>query len=234
MSNYTQSIYTNIDYFVSFTYSFTCLTKKLTHDKITLVVCMNTKNIIKGFLIISAIGIAAFLLQDTFAKYRKKVNNDIDINLASWNIRLNGESIAGKDTISSKIKPIFEKNEYIAENVLAPGVRGYYDIDIDASEVDTSFSYLFTTKISDEEKYPDIIAFGYTIDPDHNSEIIEYTGESISGSIIHNTASTKIRIYIKWDDSETNLMTNTDDTALAISKNELTMNAEFKFEQLKE
>lgn len=195
---------------------------------------MNTKNILKTFLIIVAILLACFLLQDTFAKYRKKVNNNVDINLANWNILLNGESIAGKDTISSKIIPVFEKNQYIAENVLAPGVKGYYDIEIDASEVDTSFSYVFTTKVSDEEKYPDIIAFGYIIDPDNNSEVIEYTGGSISGSIAHNTPSTKIRIYIEWDDSDTNKMTNAEDTALAINNNELTMNAEFKFEQIKE
>lgn len=226
MFNYTHSV-------DSYTKEIEGLTKKNDHDTIILVIAMNTKNMIKIGLIALSILIAFFLLRDTFAKYRKKIDNNVDINLANWNIKLNGESIAGKDTISSKIVPIFEENDYIAENVLAPGVKGYYDIEIDATEVDTSFSYTFTTKVSDEEKYPDIAAFGYTINPDSTEEIIEYTGESITGTIEHNTPSTKIRIYIEWDDSDTNKMTNAEDTALAINNNELTMNAEFLFEQIK-
>lgn len=229
MSNYTQYIYKNVHK----NQHIYRLTKDLTHVNIIIVVLMKTKTIIKTSLITMAVLLALFLLQDTFAKYRKKVDNNVDINLANWNIRLNGESIAGKSTVSSKIIPVFEKNEYIAENVLAPGVRGYYDIEIDATEVDTSFSYTFTTKVSEEEKYPDIIAFGYIIDPENNTEIIEYSGGSIYGTIEHNTPSTKIRIYIEWDDSDSNKMTNAQDTALAIYNSALTMNAEFKFEQIK-
>lgn len=189
------------------------------------------KIIICTFIIIFFSG---FLLYTAFAKYRKSVNQNIGINLATWNIKLNNESIAGKESISTVITPIFEKNEYIAENVLAPGVTGYFDIEIDASEVDVSFSYAFTTKVKDYELYPDIIAYGYIIDPDNQTEIIEYDENTgITGTIIHNTETTKVRMFIKWDDDEENQMDNTADTALAINNSTLTMIATFKFEQLK-
>lgn len=173
-----------------------------------------------------------YLCQSTWAKYRKKVQQNVDISLASWNIKINNESIAGKSTISGNVTPVFEKSEYVAENVLAPGVTGYFDINIDASDVDVSFSYLLNTKVNDSDLYPDIIAYGYILDPDNNSDIIDIPDNGITGTVVHNTSSTKLRIYIKWDDSENNTMDNAKDTALAISNSTLTMNATFIFTQI--
>ena len=83
-----------------------------------------------------------YLIQSTYAKYRKKVEQGVELSLARWNIKLNNQSIAGKTAVSSDVTPYFETNENIAENVLAPGVTGYFDIEIDASDVDVSFNYL--------------------------------------------------------------------------------------------
>lgn len=173
-----------------------------------------------------------FLYQDAYAKYRKKVIQNVDISLANWDIKLNNESIAGKDTISSTVIPTFETNEYMAEGVLAPGASGYFDIEIDATDVDVSFNYELTVAVADQEKYPDIVAYGYTIDPDNNTDISDISGAIITGDIVHNTPLTKLRIYIKWDDSSTNAMDNAADTALAISNASLGMKATFLFSQI--
>ncbi len=185
-------------------------------------------------LIFLLFGVTFFLLQDTLAKYRKKVDENVDISLASWNIKLNGESVAGKSSITGNITPIFDESEHVASGVLSPGIKGYFDIDIDASDVDVSFTYHLSVLASDVESYPDIIAYGYTLDPDNNGDVIDYAEDGIDGSIVHNTASTKIRVYIMWDDSDSNSMDNAQDTALAIANENITMKATFNFEQIKE
>lgn len=176
---------------------------------------------------------SVYLCQSTYAKYRKKVDQNVNISLASWNIKLNNQSIAGKQTVSGNIVPVFEANEYTAENVLAPGTTGYFDIDIDATGVDVSFSYELNVKVNDSDIYPDIIAYGYTLDPDNNNEVLDIPTDGMTGEIVHNTNSTKIRIYIKWDDSVNTSMDNAADTALAIKNSKIIMKATFLFSQIK-
>lgn len=194
---------------------------------------MKYKKLIKAVLILFIILDVVFLVQSTYAKYRKKVDQDINVGLANWNIKLNGQSIVGKDVVEGEIVPIFEQNENVKENKLAPGIQGYFDITIDATEVDVSFSYNLSVAVAEAEKYSDIKAYGYQLDPDNDGEVLDYNGESIGGNIVHNTPLTKIRIYIRWDDSEGNAMNNQEDTMLAINNKSLKMKASFRFEQLK-
>ena len=195
---------------------------------------MNKKQIIIGSVVLVVLTISFFVVQDTLAKYRKKVDENISLGLARWDIKLNNERIAGKESITSDVTPIFEESDYVAENVIAPGITGYYDIVIDATEVDVSFSYKLTSIVNEVEKYPDIVAYGYTIDPDNNEEISNYEETGIEGTIAHNTEETKIRVYIKWQDDEGNAMDNAEDTALAISKSSIEMHSTFNFTQIKE
>lgn len=169
------------------------------------------------------------MIQSTYAKYRKKVEQGVQLSLARWNIVLNNQSIAGKTSVSSDVVPYFEANEHMAENVLAPGATGYFDIEIDASDVDVSFSYLLN--IVQNEQYPDIIAYGYSLDTTSN-QILDIPEDGITGNIVHNTPLTKLRIYIKWDDSSENVMDNATDTALAINNSTFTLNASFVFTQI--
>lgn len=193
---------------------------------------MKKKRFLVVITVILLLAGSYFLYQGAYAKYRKKVIQTVGISLARWDIKLNSESIAGKETISSTVIPVFEANDYMAEGVIAPGASGYFDIEIDASDVDVSFNYSLTVSVADQETYPDIVAYGYIIDPDNNSEILNISEDGISGEVVHNTSSTKLRIYIKWDDSSENVMDNAADTALAISNATLGMKASFIFTQI--
>lgn len=190
---------------------------------------MKKKRILTICLVLLLTISSLYLLQSTYAKYRKKVEQGVELSLARWNIKLNNQSIAGKTAVSSDVTPYFEENENIAENVLAPGVTGYFDIEIDASDVDVSFNYLLN--IIQNEQYPDIIAYGYSLDPTSN-QILDIPEDGITGDIVHNTALTKLRIYIKWDDSSENVMDNAADTALAINNSTFTLTASFVFTQI--
>ena len=68
------------------------------------------------------------MFQSTYAKYKKQVNSNVNSTIASWNIKINNETINNKKTLTNSITPTFYENEYVKENTLAPGIKGYFDI----------------------------------------------------------------------------------------------------------
>ena len=76
---------------------------------------MKNKRILTIFLVLLLAISSFYLLQSTYAKYRKKVEQGVELSLARWNIKLNNQTIAGKTTVSSNVTPYFETNENIAE-----------------------------------------------------------------------------------------------------------------------
>ena len=108
----------------------------------------------KLFILVSVLLICCCLVvlyQDSYAKYKKKVDQNVGITLASWTIKLNNESVAGKETVTGNIIPTFLESEYTAENVIAPGSSGYFDITINPSNVDLSFDYKFVCSTRNEQ-----------------------------------------------------------------------------------
>lgn len=180
--------------------------------------------------------IIIIILQSTLGKYKKKVSTDTNLTIASWNIKINDESILNKSELTAEITPVFEDNEYVKEGVIAPGSKGYYDINIDGSLTDVSFKYKIMTEENTTD-VTDIITTGYIINPEINDEIINYdTNTGIEGIINHNTKGDTIRIYIIWnDDEETQNMTNESDTLIASQKNaKATIKSSVTFEQIKQ
>jgi hypothetical protein len=161
-----------------------------------------------------------FVAENTFSKYREKVEIDVSADIARWNILVNNESILNKTKLVNNIVPIFPETTHSAANVISPGSSGYFDIIINSNEVDVSFSYTINIATSLESAVVDLVATGYKINPTDNNNPISYnflTG--ISGNVALSDTSTSIRIYIKWDDDSTATMDNVDDTAAASDPN---------------
>ena len=187
------------------------------------------------FIILVSISLI-YLFQSSYAKYRKQVKTDIEATIAGWNILINNEDIKNKKVLTNNIIPTFENNEYVKADVLAPGTTGYCDININAKNVDVSFSYELTTIIPEESIIKDLKITGYTINPSNtNTEKLEFQeGTTITGQIEHNTENTTIRLYIMWDDGENAIMDNTEDTNAAISElNKAIITTSLKFSQIK-
>lgn len=162
----------------------------------------------------------AFLFQASYAKYRKQISGTTKFSIAQWNIVLNDENINGKTTLEQNISPTYDKNEYVNENVIAPGSTGYVDLKIESSDVDVTFNYSLTTEIPAESSVSDLKVTHYQIDPDLGTttkQAYDSANGPITGTIIHNTEKTTIRLFIEWDDSETNNMDNAADTEAARS-----------------
>ena len=88
--------------------------------------------------------ICLFLFQEAYAKYRKFATVNVNNTVANWNIKINNEDIRNKTTLTNNITPTINSNANVNDNVLAPGSSGYFDVTIDATNADVSFTYEIT------------------------------------------------------------------------------------------
>lgn len=173
-------------------------------------------------------------VSDTYSKYLTSATGTSDISIARWRILVNNEDIRNNSDISQVITPIFDSNSHIAEGVIAPTSQGYFDIIIDHTAADVSFNYEIGVTTNESSSVTDIMATGYSI---NGGEIIELEeGDTISADVLNSTTVKviNIRIYIIWDDSETNVMNNSEDTEATISSNPAKIDTNLTFTQIPE
>lgn len=167
------------------------------------------------FLCVILLG-ALYYIPTTYAKYRKKVNGSVNFDMASWHILVNDEDIVGKTQLTNKIIPAFPGDEYTKENVIAPGVVGYYDIIIDPSVTDVSFDYTILSESPSDSSVLDLVTLGYVLNPVTGNEAITPVDVGgITGTLEHNSSALTVRVFVEWDDSDTNIMDNVQDTQVA-------------------
>ncbi|MBQ8132496.1 MAG: hypothetical protein IJ193_08400 [Bacilli bacterium] len=173
-------------------------------------------DIIFIIIFIIVVGFSLFYLsQASYAKYRRKLEGRLDATIASWNIKVNNEEIKNKTTLTNSITPVFETNEFVKEGVIAPGSTGYFDLTINAEEVDVDFNFQVTSEVDEETPLLDLIFTEYEIDGVKTS----FQDEGIiTSTLTKNTGDTEIRVYFKWNDDATNQMDNQADTEYAINE----------------
>ena len=98
------------------------------------------------FLFTASLG----LMSNTYSRYVASAKSDINVTFSKWQILLNNEDITQSSDSSINITPVIEENENIASNTLAPSSKGYFDIEIDPSNVDLSFKYTVELSINNE------------------------------------------------------------------------------------
>ena len=172
-----------------------------------------------------------YLFQSTYAKYKKQVNSNVNSTIASWNIKINNETINNKKTLTNSITPTLYENEYVKENTLAPGIKGYFDINIDSSKVDVDFNYEVNAVLNNSTNLTDFKITDYELNDSGTKQNFNTTG--ISNSLPKNTKNTKIRFYVEWIDDDTNVMNNIEDTTYATNHDDVKYVLTIKFTQKK-
>lgn len=155
------------------------------------------------------------LIQSTYAKYLSTADADTNITIARWNILVNNQDISQNSNFSEVIEPTFTGNENIKDGVIAPTATGYFDITLDGSTTDVSFSYDISFSEADDNTVTDLKITKYEID----GHSYTYNGP-ISGNILLNdqNRALTVRVYVKWvDQTDDETMTNVDDTTAANS-----------------
>ena len=153
-------------------------------------------------------GITALVVSNTYALFETNANATSDFQIGKWVIKLNN-----KDISLSKIITLddftYVNTNHVEEGYFAPTSKAEFEIDIDASETDTSVEYTLEIDDSNISEYPNIRF--KIIDLDTNQETTEV---NISG-IMHldDTNKTKrYKISLEWnndadyDESDTSLI----------------------------
>ena len=176
---------------------------------------MEKKKDIKFILAFIAIVVISFayLFQASYAKYKKEITGSSETQIASWNIKVNNEIINNETTLTNDIVPVLDTNQFVKEGVIAPGSTGYFDLVINALDVDVDFTYEISGTVSEDTPLSDLILTEYEI----NGVRTTYNPTNkITGTLVKNTGDTSIRVYFKWNDDSTETMNNQQDTAYAI------------------
>ena len=175
-----------------------------------------------------------FFTYESYAKYITSTSEEANMKIARWRILVNNKDIRDGNTTNAIITPIFEGNDNIASNIIAPTSTGYFDLVIDASEADVSFKYKIELSVNENSSVQDLVATSYQINSGTKIPLTK-DNQVIEGTIIHadNINTLTIRVYIIWDDSNEATMDNTADTEVTKdSNNSAKINVNLAFTQI--
>ncbi len=177
--------------------------------------------------------ISLYFIQDTYAKYLTKVDTEVSGAIARWNIVVNNTTIRNNDSLENLIQPVFAGTTHIAEDVIAPTVTGYFELIIDSTDVDVSYTY--TISIEPNEDLPDFKVSGYKIGNGPITNVDTSAAvPSISRDVLLSDVNRiqTITVYIQWDDNElTQTMDNADDTEVTNTLNDVNLTVNMNFIQ---
>ena len=154
------------------------------------------------------------LISETYAKYVTTADSTTAAPIARWKILVNNQDVTMGTTSDSIITPVFPGTDNISNGVIAPNAEGYFDLILDASDVDVSFDYSILIRVNEESPISELVVTKYMIDGGSEIQVTDQlapiTGTMELGETDRNKS---IRIYLKWEDS-LDLMTNEEDTAI--------------------
>lgn len=215
---------------------------------------------IKILLVFIPLSFLLCFMSNTYSRYVADATGNFKMSFAQWQILINNEDITNNTSSSIVLTPVIDENSYVKENKIAPSSTGYFDINIDPSNVDVSFNYSISLKVLNENM-PDLMIRKYAIldnDFDEKKDTITYKdieNNLISGSLdLDSIIATSgdeiiatngdeiktskfkpftIRICFEWYEGTDEKMNDEADTLIGLDaeNNELEIEAKIKFEQ---
>ena len=172
---------------------------------------MTEKKFIMVVLTLCSLLVTMCMINETYAKYVTVATSTTSSSIARWKILVNDDDITLGSTSSELIEPIFPGSSDISPDVISPNAEGYFDLVIDASNVDVSFQYRIDINPNENSPVSELVATKYII---NGGDEIEFGNDKfIQGEVrlSNNQNPINLRIYVKWDDS-LNIMTTSEDT----------------------
>lgn len=204
---------------------------------------MSMKRKFRVLLALISLSLALGLMSNTYSRYVADTTGDLKMLFAKWQILVNETDVTTNASSSIHLVPNMEPNENIAENKIAPSSKGYFDIDIDPSNVEVSFNYSISIELLNENM-PDLMITKYAI---LNSTYIEgdeietqiMTENQINGSLDITENKTlepfTVRVYFEWYEGENEQMDDLADSDIghiaAAEDTALDIKATIHFEQ---
>ena len=180
---------------------------------------------VRFILAFVSLSICLCFMSSTYSRYVADTSGNIDVLFAKWQILVNDTDITTNTESTITFSPVIEENEYVAPNVVAPSSKGYFDIEINPTNVNVSFEYLIDLEI-DNSIVTDLIITKYAILPStyidgDPIETIELEEDYITNSLYFDRnveqfqfETFTIRIYFEWYEGENEVMNDEDDTQI--------------------
>ena len=186
------------------------------------------------------------LMSNTYSRYVANTTGDVELAFAKWQILLNNEDITNGTTSTLDITPVIEENQNTENNTIAPSSKGYFDVNIDPSNVGVSFNYKIDLKVLNEDM-PDLMITKYAILDKDYIDGDEITTTNIENNIINGTLDFDketenykfepftIRVYFEWYEGLDEQMNDEQDSKIgndaSINDTKLQIQATINFEQ---
>lgn len=186
---------------------------------------------VKIILLILVLIVLFLVIKSTYSKYISTKDSGTNFHISKWNILLNDKNISENKDFSQDIQITYNENtENIAQGVIVPTSKGYFEIKLESTGTELPFEY--TLKVKQEEdldnSIPDFKITSYILndneiielDPDQ-TEIVgtveppkdvdgKFTGQEVINNFI---------IYVEWEDSENNILDNLEDVSISKDEN---------------
>lgn len=163
----------------------------------------------KVLLVIISLSLTLSLMSNTYSRYVADTTSDIELQFANWQILVNENDITNNSVSSINIVPILEENNNIATNSIAPTSKGYFDIEIDPSNVEVSFDYQINFELLNDNM-PDLLISKYALLDSNYVEgdsltTIPITDNQINNLLTYDNSTEnfrfepfKVRVYFEW------------------------------------
>lgn len=156
--------------------------------------------------------ITFYQINQTYAKYSSQAKGTVEEEIGAWIVKINGKNIATEEEVQNfTINQLnYNSNNYVAEGKIAPGLLGYFDIEIDATEASVAVRYdvkidFASLDISDAINFSKLVKVVDGIESEEGitkTDVNTYTGVVSIEDIDAGKINT-VRVYIGWDDDGT-------------------------------
>ena len=158
--------------------------------------------------------LTVYEITNTYGLLETKNKMSVNPSIAKWNVLINGTDIkTGENFTINSVNLSDSVN--VLNGKIAPGAFGYFDIEIDPTNTDTSIIYSITFDFS-------LLSNSFVIDKieETTSGNLIRTGSSTYSKVItldeiKENAKNNVRVYIKWENNEEN---NEIDSQIGLTK----------------
>ncbi len=149
--------------------------------------------------------VSLFFFMGAYSLFESNRENTTDLNIANWKVKVNEDVISGSSTTFTVDNVVWSSSTNVLAGKAAPGLSGYFDIEIDPNHSDTSIRYDVTFDFSNLDSEQFVIDRIVEID---NKPIVRTDENTYSNIItlaeINSNQTNTIRVYLDWINNENN------------------------------
>ncbi len=182
--------------------------------------------------------ITFMVIHTTYAKYVTVLPANANVDITSWNLILNNQDITNESDFSENLNLVFPETQYHSDDALVPGATGYFDLNIDASNVNLSFKYTVTCTFPSTNDITDLKIVAFAVDGhstdlhSDRTEFVDNTTTPMINYVQSSATSSTLRVYVKWEDEDVNQNLNDiQDTSISLNSGKAKITANVKIEQ---